>query len=358
MKVIAVTNQKGGCGKTTISINLSYALALQGKRVLLIDLDPQAYATVGFGIEPENLANTIFHAIIPEYPQGIHDVTIKLADNLWLAPSNIESSLKVFGNAASRHYDLDQKLYLTLKSVENDFDYVIIDCPTALDMLLMNALVAADYVLLPVDESIFSARGLDKAIQLVESTKETKNRHLRPMVIFSNMNPKMAVSKKIRASIKKKYPDYVLKTIIHASEKIKESTYKAMTIIKDSLYSESAIDFISLAKEIMAIVEQDAAKIATENFALGIQRLDDGLLLIFQNPEAVDMRLAGSFNNWNPAEGPMVKINEDGLWAKFVPLAHGEYQYLILIDGQWQEDYQNSNKVTNEFGEFNSLLSY
>ena len=172
-KVIAVTNQKGGVGKTTTSVNLSAALAYMGKKVLLIDIDPQANATQGLGVDRASLEYTIYDAIAQQMP--IQDVSIPSGvDNLDIVPANIDLA-GVEIELSQVKSGREQRLKKALGEYKNKYDYVIIDCPPALGLLNTNALTASDSVLIPVQCEYYALEGLTQLLNTILLTQSVFN---------------------------------------------------------------------------------------------------------------------------------------------------------------------------------------
>ena len=160
MRTIAVANQKGGCGKTTTAINLSSSLSSKGKKVLLIDCDPQAHASLGLNKNPADLNKSLYHVIkLPSYDVfGIEDVILPVKENLDLVPSNI--ILSAFEQKLAGVEGRENRLLQAIQPVSNAYDYMIIDCPPSLGLLCINALRAAGEVIIPIDMSLFRFVGL------------------------------------------------------------------------------------------------------------------------------------------------------------------------------------------------------
>ena len=188
-KVIAVTNQKGGVGKTTTSVNLSAALAYMGKKVLLIDIDPQANATQGLGVDRASLEYTIYDAIAQQMP--IQDISIPSGvDNLDIVPANIDLA-GVEIELSQVKSGREQRLKSALGDYKNQYDYVIIDCPPALGLLNTNALTAADSVLIPVQCEYYALEGLSQLIHTIELVQERLNPSLEIEGVVFLANPDM-----------------------------------------------------------------------------------------------------------------------------------------------------------------------
>ena len=162
MRVIASANQKGGCGKTTTAINLSSSLSLKGQKVLLIDFDPQAHATMGLNIKASDLDKTIYDVITPKKNGflGIKDILLPVKDNFDLAPSSL--ILSAFEQELSGLEGREDRLFQAIQSIKEQYDFIVIDCPPSIGHLSFNALRACDEVIIPIDMSLFSLRGVAK----------------------------------------------------------------------------------------------------------------------------------------------------------------------------------------------------
>ena len=247
-KVIAVTNQKGGVGKTTTSVNLSAALAYMGKKVLLIDIDPQANATQGLGVDRASLEYTIYDAIAQQMP--IQDISIPSGvDNLDIVPANIDLA-GVEIELSQVKSGREQRLKKALGEYKNKYDYVIIDCPPALGLLNTNALTASDSVLIPVQCEYYALEGLTQLLNTILLTQKVFNENLTIEGVLLTMldaRTNLGVSQEVRKYFREKVYDVVIPRNI----KLSEAPSEGLNIFDYDAHSEGAKAYAKLAKEVV-----------------------------------------------------------------------------------------------------------
>ncbi|MGL5260582.1 MAG: ParA family protein [Lachnospiraceae bacterium] len=248
-KIIAIANQKGGVGKTTTSINLSSALAELGKKVLVIDTDPQGNTTSGFGIDKNELENTIYELMLGEC--SINECVIKnVIDNISLLPSNV--------NLAATEIELigvEKKEFILKKEVDwikDQYDYIIIDCPPSLNMLTINAMTTAGSVIVPIQCEYYALEGLSQLIHTVNLVKERLNPPLGiEGIVFTMYDSRTNLSNQVVENVKSHLEERVYKTLIPRNIRLAEAPSYGMPINKYDAKSAGAEAYMMLAKEVI-----------------------------------------------------------------------------------------------------------
>jgi chromosome partitioning protein len=256
-KTIAICNQKGGTGKTTTAINLSSYLALEKKKTLLIDLDPQSNATSGIGIDKHELKASIYH-VLHEHTALENIIIPTQVQNLDLAPSSLDlTGAEVeLVNAMSREY----KLRRSVKSIGDRYDYIVIDCPPSLGLLTVNALAAADTLIIPVQCEYYALEGLSQLMNTVTLVRDNLNNELKiEGVLMTMADYRTNLTHEVIEEVKKFFGDRVYKTIVPRSIKLTEAPgfgkpialYERNCIGADS-YHNFALEVIGDFSEILA----------------------------------------------------------------------------------------------------------
>jgi len=246
-KVIAILNQKGGVGKTTSTINIAAALAKAGKSVLVVDLDPQANATSGLAVDKTILESSIYDVLINNTPAS--DVVKRTnVDGLFILPAapSLAAAEQELVAVLSRENVLKNALQHLA------YDVVLIDCPPSLGLLSINAMVAADSVLIPVQTEFYALEGLGLLMQTIQRVQAGLNRELQlEGVLMTMVDPRNALSGQVIAEVKKHFGQYVFDTYIPRNVRLAESPSFGKTIFEHDKWSKGAKAYKSLAKEMM-----------------------------------------------------------------------------------------------------------
>ena len=246
-KIIAIANQKGGVGKTTTNVNLSACLARNGKKVLTIDIDPQGNTTSGLGIDKESLGLSVYEVMINN--ENVHDAILETqVKNLYLLPSNIQlvgAEIELTGMIAREHI-----LKGVLEPLRDEFDFILIDCPPSLGLLTLNALTAADKILVPIQCEFFALEGLSQLINTVGIVSKRLNPGLSMEgVVLTMYDPRTNLSQQVVDEVKGYFNNKVYDTMIPRNVRLGEAPSFGLPIIMYDPASSGARAYMQLAEE-------------------------------------------------------------------------------------------------------------
>jgi len=258
-RIIGVANQKGGVGKTTSAINLAASLAVLEFRTLLVDADPQANSTSGIGFDPRNIKNSIYECIINQVdPREAIQKTE--TPNLDLLPAHIDlvgAEIEMI-NLTDREY----KMKAVLNSVRDDYDFIIIDCSPSLGLITINALTAADSVIIPVQCEYFALEGLGKLLNTIKIVQSRLNPTLEIEGILLTMyDVRLRLSNQVVEEVRSHFEDMVFDTIIQRNTRLSEAPSFGISVIMHDATSKGAINYLNLAREILrknGLVKEEA----------------------------------------------------------------------------------------------------
>lgn len=248
-RIMAVTNQKGGVGKTTTAVNLAASLAYLGQRVLMVDLDPQGNATMASGLDKSSLARTVYQILLGEL--GVADVRQRAEKSGYdILPAN-----RNLGGAEVELVDMDERevrLHKALQAVNDDYDYMVIDCPPALNLLTLNGLIAADSVLIPMQCEYFALEGLSDLVNTLRKLKKTLNPRIEIEGLLRCMfDARSTLSQQVSDQLKQHFGDKVYDAVVPRNVRLAEAPSYGLSALQYDKASKGAQAYLALAQEIL-----------------------------------------------------------------------------------------------------------
>lgn len=358
MNIIALSNQKGGCGKTTAAINIAASLASLGKKTLLIDLDPQAHATYGLGINNDKIQGSIYN-VLTDQPEkrknSLDGIIIAVDANLDLAPADL--LLSTIEQEYSGKEESVSKLNEAIASLSTSYDNIVIDCPPSLGFLTFNALRAASVIIVPVELGSFSLMGVSKLLSMVELLRVKLQHTPKIFALQTMVDMRTRFAKHITEEIRETFGDHMLTGVVRQTISVKESQAKGLPVIKYDKKSKAAIDYLVISQEILNKVSSHAEivskKVQAETKSNPANRLHD---FVYSGDPAKEVYLVGDFNGWNVSPESLLWQKEEGIWQKRLFLDRGRYHYKFIIDGKWVTDPNNAETESNPYGGVDSVL--
>lgn len=358
MRAIAIVNQKGGCGKTTTTVNLAGALAADGLRVLVVDMDPQAHSCLALGIDADALDLNLYDVLSDENAsETLRSITVNASPGIDLAPSSIILTALEQKLAAERQELRTQRLAKALAAVSPDYDYALIDCPPNVGLLTFNALRAASQAIVPLETSIFAIDGVQKLLETFSLLSERLQHPLDIRILPTLYDGRTRHARKTLSDIRELFADLCFDTVIRQNVKLREAAMQGQPIAVLAPTSNGALDYAALALEVMAL--GPLADVRPELAPIGEPTPSRQVELHFHDAEANDVRIAGDFNGWVPDKGVRSVIESHGatrVWTKVLQLPPGTYEYRYVVDGEWREDPDNPNSVEGAAGRPHSVL--
>src|SRR5437867_2745312 len=347
MRTIAVVNQKGGCGKTITSINLSAFLAREQRRVLLVDMDPQGHATLGLLTDAAQPSRTMYEVFLRDagrQPIGLGNVIRPVRENLDVAPADI--LLSAISETLAGLVGREDILSDAIASVEGRYDYVVVDCPPNVGLLTFNALKACSEAIVPMDPSFFSLHGLGKLLETIDVLAKETDHHIAARVLVTLYSGRTAFMKAVVDEIRHHLDGRHFDTVIRYSVKLAEAASHGVPIVDYCKHCAGFDDYQALAAEVL---HQEAAwpkgePVTMNGSAIGASASNDGarpsapavtsegVVFTIAAPDAERVHLAGDFNDWSVDGNEMEAM--DGVWTKVVKLPPGRYRYRYGVEGR------------------------
>ncbi len=354
MRILSVVNQKGGCGKTTVAINLAAALAKKGKQVLLVDMDPQGHAGLGLNLDPDDFDRSMYDVLLNANVE-LEDVVLPVLDGLDIAPAAVV--LAAVEQELADKPGREQRLAAKLSRLRKEYDYVLIDCPPSIGLLTFNALAASNETIIPVDPSFFSLHGLHRVRETIELLRDEVGHDIHIRILANNYNSRTNFSRDILYEIENFHGDSMLKTTISHTVKLKEAASRGQPIVKFESGNRASKEFLALAEEIAS--QEPFFKVAERrDYAhafSGPHLVSGGVRFSIEAAHAQDVRVTGEFTGWS-YEGIPLERSADGTWSRVIEVPPGAYEYRFILDGVWVKDPNNLESVLNEFGQENSVV--
>jgi len=268
MRTIAIINQKGGCGKTTTSINLAACLARLGQKTLLVDMDPQGHCGVGLAVPEDQIERTVFEALIDDSdgkPAKVSEIVWQIASDFDLAPSNIK--LAAFEQVFAGRQGREERLTKALAAVQSTYQWCIIDCPPSVGLITFNALKACDEVVVPVETGYFSLHGLAKMMETLEVMKDRCGRDILIRVLPTLYDTRTKLAREVLSELRAKFRDYLMESTVNFNTKLKEAASFGQPITEYDPGSRGYKDFVNLARELMGHRPVDLEPTPTETLS-------------------------------------------------------------------------------------------
>lgn len=378
MRVIAVVNQKGGCGKTTTSINLAAFLAREHRRTLVVDMDPQGHATLGLLPDAGSVSRTMYDLLADRAAggrAGIRTITKTVHENLDVAPADVrlsalpETTVGVTGR--------ENMLADLLDEVQTRYDYTLIDCPPNVGLLTFNALKAASEAIIPINPSFFSLHGIGKMLETLDVLARETGHRVEARALVTLFSGRTQFVRDVAAEIREHLSGRHFATVIRYSVKLAEAASHGVAITHYASRCAGFEDYQALAAELLqdepAVSEHEVAESGHESSApesaaavsltgdnggnngpSGPRPTREGVVFALAAPSARRVQLVGDFNGWTPDANEM---QPDGsVWTSILKLGPGRYRYRYVVDGQWRDDPSNPDVEPAPFGGNNSVL--
>ena len=364
MNIIAIANQKGGCGKTTTAINLTAELGRRGKRVLLIDMDPQGHASLGLGVCDRDLPG-LYDVFADE--TSLYDVVVSdVVPGVDLIPANI--TLAAVEPLLSGQPGRERQLHEQLEQLGALYDCALIDCPPSLGLLSINALRAAKQVLTPIEASRFALDGIQQLQDIVNLLIEKYQLEPPIKAVPTMFDTQTRFAHTILKHIRDQLPVALSGVRVRHTVRVRDA-YFGKALIDYAPHCTAAADYQRLADEVLSAgaqptvtrIEDDLQTINASQYGdkdmshanRKVQR--QMVVLTFDDIDCRRLQVAGDFNDWVPDQDIETR-NINGHWQKVFTAEPGVYEYRIIVDGIWQQDPTNPAEVPNEMGSINSLL--
>lgn len=355
MRTISIANQKGGCGKTTTAINLSACLGHKGKRVLLIDMDPQGHVALGLNVHPADNENTVFSILNPVNGSrlSLADISVNVSENVDVVPADI--SLSTLEQHLSMMEGRESRLKHALGQIHSSYDIIVIDCPPSLGLLTINALMASSEVFVPIEMSLFSLHGIGKLMEIIASIRKKTGHDIHVKVFGTMVDKRTRIAREVLENVRDHFSDVMFETHIRSNVTLKEAAGYGKSILHYSKKANGFEDYMKLAEEVLQYQETAYSQIVEEGESPFSETIFNNRFTYY-GPEATSVKIGGTFNNWNPTDEFLMERDEYGTWSKNISLKPGTYQYRFIVDGEWVEDHNNSNYIHNAYGGNNSVL--
>ena len=268
MRTIAIINQKGGCGKTTTSINLAACMARLGHKTLLVDLDPQGHCGVGLAVPEDQIERSLLDSLLDESdgkPSRVSEIVWQIASDFDLAPSNIK--LAAFEQMFAGRPGREDRLLRALGDVKDTYEWCIIDCPPSVGLLTFNALRACDEVIVPVETGFFSLHGLTKMMETLEVMKERCHKDILIRVLPTLYDTRTKLAREVLSELRNKFREYLMESTVNFNTKLKEAASFGQPITEYDPGSRGYKDFVNLARELMGHRPLEIEPVSTEKMS-------------------------------------------------------------------------------------------